>query len=191
MYAAEPRPITAHHSIFRDIVLRMFDLYAHTARWRSAVPARRRSSASGSWDTCRAKPERQAERLVRQARASRRVPRAVDAHEQSQILVACIGSKMITEATFQHWSAVAQAESSSQAGHRPSAAEVTTQVMGFLISADWIIGEARDLDVHVSLAEVRRTFNRRERRSSPSRANSRPSWERARRLSRTYFCAWN
>jgi hypothetical protein len=87
----------------------------------------------------------------------------------SQTLVACVGSQAITEATFQHWSAVAQAEPGSQAGHQPGAAEVTTQVMGFLISADWVIGEARDLNIHVSPAEVRRTFNRTRRAQFPKK----------------------
>jgi hypothetical protein len=39
--------------------------------------------------------------------------------------------------------------------------------MGFLISGDWVIGEARDLNVHVSPAEVRRTFNRTRKAQFP------------------------
>jgi hypothetical protein len=39
--------------------------------------------------------------------------------------------------------------------------------MGFLISADWVVGEARDLNVHVSPAEVRRTFNRTRKAQFP------------------------
>jgi hypothetical protein len=88
---------------------------------------------------------------------------------QSRKLVACVGSRPITEVTFQHWSSVARAAPSSQAGHQPSAAEVTTQVMGFLISADWIIGEARDLNVHVSPAQIRRTFNRTRKAQFPKK----------------------
>jgi hypothetical protein len=42
--------------------------------------------------------------------------------------------------------------------------------MGFLISADWIIGEARDLDVHVSPAEVRRTFNQTRKTQFPKQS---------------------
>lgn len=87
----------------------------------------------------------------------------------SQTLVACVGSQPITEATFQHWSAVAQAEPSSGSEHQPSATEVTSQVMGFLISADWVIGEARDLKLHVSQAEVRRTFNRTRKAQFPKK----------------------
>ncbi len=41
--------------------------------------------------------------------------------------------------------------------------------MGFLISADWVIGEARDLNVHVSPAQVRRTFNRTRKAQFPKK----------------------
>lgn len=39
--------------------------------------------------------------------------------------------------------------------------------MGFLISGDWVIGEARDMNIHVSRAEVRRTFNRTRKAQFP------------------------
>ncbi len=42
--------------------------------------------------------------------------------------------------------------------------------MGFLISADWVIGEARDLNIHVSHAEVRRTFNRTRKTQFPKQS---------------------
>jgi hypothetical protein len=42
--------------------------------------------------------------------------------------------------------------------------------MGFLISADWVIGEARDLNVHASPAEVRRTFNRTRKAQFPKQS---------------------
>jgi hypothetical protein len=42
--------------------------------------------------------------------------------------------------------------------------------MGFLISADWVIGEARDLNVHVSPAEVRQTFDRTRKAQFPKRS---------------------
>lgn len=74
-------------------------------------------------------------------------------------LVACVGSSPITEATYLHWAAVAEADTESS-GKRsaPNPKEITAQVMGFLISADWVIGEARDLKIHVSRARVRRRF---------------------------------
>lgn len=82
------------------------------------------------------------------------------------VVVACVGPKEITEATFQHWSAVAQAGTAFHAKHKPSAREkmeqeqaIMEQVMGFLISADWVIGEAADLKVHVSQAVVEQHFH--------------------------------
>jgi hypothetical protein len=75
----------------------------------------------------------------------------------AQALVACVGSTPVLEATFLHWSAVAQADLAGSK-HQPSVTEVIPQTMGFLISADWLLGEARDLNIHVSQAEVKRTF---------------------------------
>jgi hypothetical protein len=80
-----------------------------------------------------------------------------------QVVVACVGSQQITEAVFQHWNAIAVAESS---GHRLSkshglhAHEVLVEVMEFLVSAKWVIGEARSLGVHIAPSVVRREFNR-------------------------------
>jgi hypothetical protein len=42
----------------------------------------------------------------------------------------------------------------------PSTAEVTKEVMGFLVSSDWVLGEAADLNIDVSEAKVRHTFDR-------------------------------
>ena len=39
--------------------------------------------------------------------------------------------------------------------------------MDFLISADWVLGEARDLNLHVSPAEVRRTFKQTRKAQFP------------------------
>lgn len=149
----------------------MLDSYAHTARWTGIgacaamiacfcllghLPSQARAAAD---TTC---PPGSS---VATGTTSPSMPTM-----PSQTLVACVGSQAITEATFQHWSAVAQAEPSPQAGHQPSAAEVTTQVMGFLISADWVIGEAHDLNVHVSPSEVRRTFNRTRKAQFPKQS---------------------
>ena len=43
--------------------------------------------------------------------------------------------------------------------HVPSAREVTKQVMEFLISSYWVLGEASDLNIRVPEGEVRRTFD--------------------------------
>jgi hypothetical protein len=72
-------------------------------------------------------------------------------------IVACIGSQSITGATFSHWAVVAQKSEGSK--HRLSASEVMKQAMSFLISSDWVLGEATDLNIHVSEGEVRHTFD--------------------------------
>jgi hypothetical protein len=76
-----------------------------------------------------------------------------------QLIAACVGSAQITQASLEHWIAIAQAAPSSPHA-APGAHEILEEVMGFLISADWIIGEARDLKVHVSPAKVRRELDR-------------------------------
>jgi hypothetical protein len=82
-------------------------------------------------------------------------------------IVACIGSQSITGATFSHWAAIAsrseepspKAVRTASGHHAPSAGEVIKEVMGFLISSDWVLGEAADLNIHVSESEVRHTFD--------------------------------
>jgi hypothetical protein len=82
-------------------------------------------------------------------------------------IVACVGSQSITGATFSHWAGVAgrseepspKAVQTASKHHAPSAGEVINQVMGFLISSDWVLGEATDLNIHVSEGEVRHTFD--------------------------------
>lgn len=41
--------------------------------------------------------------------------------------------------------------------------------MGFLISSDWVIGEAQDLHLQVSAGQVRRTFDEARREEFPKR----------------------
>ena len=43
--------------------------------------------------------------------------------------------------------------------HPPIAAARRTEVVSFLISSDWVIGEAGDLHIGVSAAQVRRQFD--------------------------------
>ncbi|MEA2200439.1 MAG: foldase protein PrsA [Solirubrobacteraceae bacterium] len=76
-------------------------------------------------------------------------------------VVACIGSQPITGAAFAHWAVIAtKGDGPPSKGHPPpSAAAVKQQVMGFLISSDWVLAEAQDLRIHVTEAEVRRTFD--------------------------------
>jgi len=53
--------------------------------------------------------------------------------------------------------------------HAPSADEVIKETMGFLISSDWVLGEAADLNINLSEAEVRQTFNSIRRQQFPKR----------------------
>lgn len=70
-------------------------------------------------------------------------------------VLACVGSQAITGATYRHWETIAKGDSETPSKGSPSARELTTQVMGFLISADWVIGEANALRLHVSIGKVR------------------------------------
>jgi hypothetical protein len=78
-----------------------------------------------------------------------------------QILV-CVGSESITGATYSHWLTVARRTEgpASNKGLPPSTAETRTEALEFLISSDWVLGEARDLHVAVSAAQIKRQFDR-------------------------------
>jgi hypothetical protein len=87
-------------------------------------------------------------------------------------VVACVGSQEISGATFTHWATVA--ENAVSPAHRhpavgpPKAVMVTA--MGFLISADWLIGEAANLHIEASAIKVRRQFDRLRRQQFPKPA---------------------
>ncbi|HEX5310147.1 MAG TPA: hypothetical protein VFW38_13845 [Solirubrobacteraceae bacterium] len=78
------------------------------------------------------------------------------ASEPGEVVIACVGSRPLTEATFKHWDEVAA--TGDDKAHPPSAHDLLVQVMGFLISSVWVQGEARALHVHVSPAAVHRQF---------------------------------
>jgi hypothetical protein len=77
-------------------------------------------------------------------------------------LLACVGSRSITGATFVHWRRVAQ-----KSGGSLTQSALLQEVMSFLISADWIINEARDLKIHLSAAEVHRSFDHTRKEQFP------------------------
>jgi hypothetical protein len=81
-------------------------------------------------------------------------------------IVACVGAQSITGATFAHWADVARR---SGGKHPLPAAAVKNEVMGFLVSSDWVLGEAADLNIDVSEAKVRHTFNRIRGKQFPKR----------------------
>jgi hypothetical protein len=87
-----------------------------------------------------------------------------------QILV-CVGSQAITGATYRHWETVAESDEEPSPKHsKQSTRQTLSQVMGFLISADWVIGEASALHIHISPAAISRKFNAVRRQQFPKRS---------------------
>lgn len=71
-------------------------------------------------------------------------------------ILACAGSRAITGALFTHWSQVAR---SGEPSHQQlPEGPLVGEVMGFLISSDWVLGEAEAMHIHVSARKVRRTY---------------------------------
>lgn len=79
----------------------------------------------------------------------------------------CIASRSITGAIFEHWADVARISEGAAPTNPLTSGEVVKEVMGFLISSDWVLGEAHALKVHASVREVRRSFERIRRREFP------------------------
>jgi hypothetical protein len=78
-----------------------------------------------------------------------------------EILV-CVGSESITGATYSHWATIAR-RTEGQAPDKdlpPSTAQTRTEALQFLITSDWVLGEARDLHIAVSAAQLKRQFDR-------------------------------
>jgi hypothetical protein len=74
-------------------------------------------------------------------------------------ILACVGSRAVTGATFDQWLKIAKKAAQGN-GTTLTPGEAVDEVMGFLLSAYWVIGEAHDRGIHVSAREVRRTFKR-------------------------------
>lgn len=74
----------------------------------------------------------------------------------------CVGAEAIAGATYSHWLTVAKkaAEPTAKGQQPASATALQEEVLGFLISSDWVKGEAKDLGIGVTTAEVRRDFDR-------------------------------
>ena len=73
----------------------------------------------------------------------------------------CVGSESITGAVYSHWATIARrSEGSAGKALPPSTAQTRTEALEFLISSDWVLGEARDLHVGVSAAQIKRKFDR-------------------------------
>jgi hypothetical protein len=83
----------------------------------------------------------------------------------------CVGGQAITGASYSHWLAIAKEEERSPAKgrHATSATELRTEVLDFLISSDWVLGEAKELDVTLSAATVKREFDHVRNEQFPKR----------------------
>ncbi len=87
-----------------------------------------------------------------------------------QILV-CAGSESITGASYSHWATIARVSEGppSKKNLSPDATQTRTEVLSFLISSDWVMGEARDLHIGVSAAQIKRAFDRLKAQQFPRR----------------------
>jgi hypothetical protein len=90
------------------------------------------------------------------------------AESASEQVVACVGSQSITEATFRHWAHI-EHNDEAPTKHHQSMGVVVQNVMGFLISSDWILGEAQARNIVVSEAEVRHRFDHLRAQQFPKR----------------------
>jgi hypothetical protein len=78
-------------------------------------------------------------------------------HPAPEALLACVGDMPITGALFSHWFIIAERGISH--AERAHPVKLLQEVMGFLISSDWVLGEAQELHITVTDAEVRHTFD--------------------------------
>jgi uncharacterized delta-60 repeat protein len=88
-------------------------------------------------------------------------------------LLACVSSESITGSVYLHWAKIAQLAFAS--AHRPAVTShaIIEEAMGFLISSDWVLGEAHDRHISVSEHDVRRTFDRIRHEQFPRSAEFR------------------
>jgi len=94
----------------------------------------------------------------------------------AEVVLACVGDVPITGATFDHWATVASKSSEpehSGAQHSKGPTlpvrDAITEVMGFLISSDWVIGEASRLGISLSEATVKRRYDHIRAQQFPHR----------------------
>jgi Raf kinase inhibitor-like YbhB/YbcL family protein len=69
--------------------------------------------------------------------------------------VATVQRTPITKASFEHWMSVTAALSHSKVHSKAARAALKRQVLSFLITSQWVLGEAAHLGIGVSEAEVR------------------------------------
>jgi hypothetical protein len=91
----------------------------------------------------------------------------------AEALIACVATTPILGATLAHWTTVAERAAAPPA--KASAAATSEvppadQALRFLLSADWVLGEARTLGIHISEAQVRRSYDRTRTRQFHKRS---------------------
>jgi Raf kinase inhibitor-like YbhB/YbcL family protein len=69
-------------------------------------------------------------------------------------VVATVQQAPITKVSFEHWTSVTAALSHSKAHSKAQRATLKNQVLGFLITSQWVFAEAAHLGISVSEAEV-------------------------------------
>ncbi len=85
-----------------------------------------------------------------------------------EAVLACVDAQPITGATYEHWLAIAEKLGGPSAkGRGPDPGALLNQVMSFLISSDWVLGEAAARHVSVSDTQVHRSFDRIRRLQFP------------------------
>ncbi len=74
----------------------------------------------------------------------------------------CVGAQAITGATYTHWMSVASKPfgTTLKKGEHAGIVALQNEVLGFLISSDWVKGEAEARGISVSPVEVRKSFDR-------------------------------
>jgi uncharacterized delta-60 repeat protein len=88
-------------------------------------------------------------------------------------LLACAGSQAITGSLYLHWAKIAQLAFAPAHRPAPTSHAIVEEAMGFLISSDWVLGEAHDRHISVSERDVRRMFDRIRHEQFPRSAEFR------------------
>ena len=74
-------------------------------------------------------------------------------------VVATVRQTPITKASFEHWMSVTAAIGHSTAHGAPARAALKNQVLGFLITSQWVLAEAAHLGIDASETEVRQRLH--------------------------------
>ncbi len=80
-------------------------------------------------------------------------------HAPAANAVATVERTPVTKASFEHWVSVTAAVSHSKAHSKAARAALKNQVLGFLITSQWVFAEAAHLGIDVSEAEVRQRLH--------------------------------